>query len=75
MFMSGVFYVVDLLTPSIRDVIVWNPLAHGIEWFRLGLYGRYLVHTLDREYLMGVAGIVLLVGITAHRATLRTLKR
>lgn len=74
MFMSGAFYVVDLLPLFIRNVIVWNPLVHGIEWFRLGLYGRYPVHTLDSDYLLGTTGVVLLVGVIAHRATLRTLK-
>lgn len=74
MFMSGAFYVVDLLPLSIRDVIVWNPLLHGIEWFRLGLYGQYPVHTLDTDYLLMSAGVILLVGVVSHRATLRTLK-
>jgi capsular polysaccharide transport system permease protein len=72
MFMSGVFFVVDLVPPHIREFMIWNPIAHGIEWFRLGIYGQYLVHTLDREYLVGCSATALFLGFVAHRATLRT---
>jgi capsular polysaccharide transport system permease protein len=71
MFLSGVFYVVDLLPLSMRNILVWNPLVHGVEWFRVGLYGRYPAVTLDREYLMIWAGCALLLGIVVHRGTLR----
>lgn len=75
LFLSGAFYVVDLLPYSLRSVLVWNPLVHGIDWFRLGLYGRYPVHTLDREYLIGWAAGALFLGVVLHRATLRWEKR
>jgi capsular polysaccharide transport system permease protein len=71
MFLSGVFYVVDLLPLSMRNILVWNPLVHGVEWFRVGLYGRYPAVTLDREYLMIWTGCALLLGIVVHRGTLR----
>lgn len=71
-FVSGVFYIVDLLPLFLRNIVVWNPIAHGVEWFRLGLYGHYLVHTLDREYLIVCAGVSLFLGFVSHRATLRT---
>lgn len=74
MVMSGVFYVNDLLPYYVRSVLSWNPLVHGIEWFRLGLYGSYPVHTLDRDYFMAWAGGMLFLGIILHRATLRTAK-
>ncbi|WP_428678113.1 ABC transporter permease [Reyranella sp.] len=70
-FLSGVFFVVDLLPLSVRSIVVWNPIMHGIEWFRLGLYGTYPVFTLDRDYLIDTTAIVIILGIAAHRATLR----
>lgn len=70
-FLSGAFYVVDLLPYFIRNVLVWNPLVHGIEWFRLGLYGRYPIHTLSKDYLIGWAVGTLFLGLVLHRATIR----
>jgi capsular polysaccharide transport system permease protein len=72
MILSGAYYIVDLLPLSFRNVVVWNPLAHGIEWFRLGLYGHYPVLTLDREYFVLGAVMALFLGIAAHRATIRS---
>ena len=73
-FASGVFQVVDFLPPSTRAWISWNPLAHGVEWFRLGIYGRYPDLILDQSYLGLCAGISLFVGIVAHNSAARTLK-
>ncbi len=70
--LSGAYYIVDLLPPFFRNVVVWNPLAHGIEWFRLGLYGNYPVITMDLEYFGMAMAVALLLGIAAHRATIRT---
>lgn len=74
-FLSGVFHVVDLTPIFIRNIIVLNPITHGIEWFRLGLYGNYPVHTLDRSYLMWATGICLFLGLVAHIATIRSTGR
>lgn len=71
MILSGAYYIVDLLPLFFRDVVVWNPIAHGIEWFRLGQYGEYPVITLDRDYFIVSAVIALIVGIAAHRVTVR----
>ncbi len=71
LFASGVLYIVDFLPLFVRQYVVWNPLAHGVEWFRLGLYGRYPDYTLDRQYLIMSAAVALFAGIVAHRATVR----
>jgi len=71
MFLSGVFYVVDLLPVQVRSIMLWNPLVHGVEWFRTGLYGRYPAFTLDKQYLIVTACMTLLVGLVAHRGTMR----
>ncbi len=67
-FFSGVFVMPVLLSPFVRNIVVWNPLMHGIEWFRLGLYGQYPTFLLDRSYLAYFAPIVLLIGIVFERA-------
>jgi capsular polysaccharide transport system permease protein len=71
LFLSGVFHMVDPMPLFIRNIMVWNPIMHGIEWFRVGLYGTYPAHTLDRLYLIEASSLMLLVGLVAHGATLR----
>ncbi len=71
MLMSGIYWVVDLMPPYLRSIVVWFPTAHAIEWFRLGLYGRYPIHTLDVGYLIGCSVGALFLGILVHYSTLR----
>jgi capsular polysaccharide transport system permease protein len=74
-FLSGVFYIIDLLPlKSVRDDMALNPLAHGIVWFRLGLYGSYPSSILDTDYLMFWSGAILLVGLIAYRGTVRPVR-
>lgn len=71
MFISGVFFIADLLPLYIREIAVWNPLMHGIEWFRWGIYGNYPIMTLDTDYFLGFAATILFVGLIAYWSTLR----
>jgi capsular polysaccharide transport system permease protein len=68
---SGVIHIPDFYAPSIRAWLAWNPILHGVDWFRLGLYGRYPVLLLDQAYLVKSAIVLLFIGIVADRATLR----
>jgi len=71
-FLSGVFYVIDLLQlKDVRDNMGYNPLAHGITWFRLGLYGNFPHNILDTDYMMFWSGFALLLGLICHRGTMR----
>lgn len=70
-FTSGVFYVADMMQYRIREIIVWNPILHAIDWFRIGLYGNYPDFILDKEYLMFWSFGALLVGVVAHGGSLR----
>ena len=71
LFLSGVYYIIDLLPYHIRAVVVWNPIGHGIELFRLGLYGQYPVLTHDLGYFIGCTAAALFIGVIAHQGTLR----
>lgn len=71
MFVSGVFFIVDFLPPFLRDVLVWIPIVHGIEWFRLGMYGRYPTFTLDRSYLVASGLGALFIGLLLHSFSVR----
>ena len=51
-FVSGIFFQVELLPIQVRDILVWNPLVHAIEWIRYSIYPGYFTQILDREYLL-----------------------
>lgn len=70
-FLSGVIHIAAFYRPGVREWIAWNPILHGVDWFRLGVYGSYPVLLLDPFYLVKSAIIVLFIGIVADRATLR----
>lgn len=66
--LSGIMYVPDLMPQQIIDILVWNPVLHGIEWFRSGFYPNYGERTLDRGYLLSWGLTTVLVGLAAERA-------
>ena len=75
LFISGVLYIVDLQSLSMRRYSILNPLSHAIEWFRLGVWERYPHNSLDKEYLITWVVVCLFLGIVVDRASLRTLAR
>lgn len=67
-FTSGVFYLPDTLPLAAREVLAWNPVLHGIEWFRTGFFYYMNSEILDLSYLaMWVLGS-LLAALFASRA-------
>lgn len=74
-FMSGVMMIVDMQPLWLRAWSIANPLSHGVEWFRLGVYGRYPHNSLDPTYLVEWTLIVLFLGMIVDRAALRLLSR
>lgn len=74
-FMSGVIMIVDLQPLWMRAFSIANPLSHGVEWFRLGVYGRYPHNSLDPAYLVKWALIALFIGLIVDRAMLRWLDK
>lgn len=72
MILSGVFFVADYLPYWMRSIAVWNPLLHGIEWFRWGLYGNYPIMLLDIDYFLGFAAGTVFIGIIMFWSTIRS---
>jgi capsular polysaccharide transport system permease protein len=66
-FCSGIFYVPGMMPDWIRDILAWNPLLHGVDWFRSSFFQEYEPHWLDRSYLSLVAVVALLVGLGLER--------
>lgn len=72
-FCSGIFYVPGMMPDWIRDILAWNPLLHGVDWFRSSFFREYDPHWLDRSYLSAVALAALLVGLGLERSLRRRL--
>ncbi|WP_310619170.1 ABC transporter permease [Flexibacterium corallicola] len=66
-FISGILYIPSEFPSNIVYFLSWNPILHGIEWFREGYYGYYTSSVLDKSYLLGVALTLLLIGFTGER--------
>jgi capsular polysaccharide transport system permease protein len=67
-FASGLYYSPIAMPASVRDVLIWNPVLQGVEWFRAGFYAGYDPHWLDVPYLLGWAAGALLLGLTLEKA-------
>lgn len=63
MLLSAVLFCADQLPVYPRTIVMWNPLAQDIEWFRTGLYGTYPASQLDVGYLTIASCISVIVGI------------
>jgi len=72
-FCSGIFYVPGMMPDWIRDLLAWNPVLQGVDWFRASFFGDYVPHWLDRSYLAAVAGVVLIAGLALERSLQRQL--
>jgi capsular polysaccharide transport system permease protein len=55
------------MPPTVRNVMAWNPLTHGIILLREGYYEMYRSHLLDLNYLFAWSvGSVLLAFVTVR---------
>lgn len=62
-FLSAVLYSLEGVPPGFRDLLVWNPIAHGIEGMRLGYYPAYHARHVDLAYLYLCAGVFVFSGL------------
>jgi capsular polysaccharide transport system permease protein len=67
-FASGIYYAPIMMPVWIRDILIWNPVLQGIEWFRSGFFQNYSPHWLDQRYLVICAAAALLIGFALERA-------
>ncbi|QUS58862.1 ABC transporter permease [Pseudovibrio brasiliensis] len=66
-FLSGIFYVPSDFPTNIVKLLAWNPILHGVEWFRVGYYGNYHSVVLDKSYLIIWITTLILVGFYGER--------
>lgn len=66
-FISGIFYSVSALPTEAQNILVWNPLLHGIEIVRAGYYSNYRADVVDANYLFTVGFSLLIIGLFLER--------
>ena len=70
-FFSSVFYVIDFLKHPGRDVLWWNPLLHGVVWFRTAIYPDYPANILSKPYMLTFCALSILIGLALERVARR----
>ena len=65
--LSGIFFMPEKLPSPFNEWFLWNPVLHGIEWFRSGFYEGYGKYSLDRGYLLTWVLVSLLIGFALER--------
>lgn len=74
-FTSGIFYVPAMMPVEVRDILAWNPLLHGVDWFRVAYFYTYEPPWLSTEFLCGTVLSVLALGLLLEALTRRKLRR
>ncbi len=68
---SGIFYTSESLPPSIRDVLLYNPLLHMIELLRSSYFYSYESRYASWSFASLSAIFVLALGLLVHQAMRR----
>ena len=66
-FASGIYYSPIRLPVEVREILIFNPVLQGVEWFRAGFFNRYDPPWVDRTYLVLWALTSLFLGLAAFR--------
>ena len=70
-FASGIFFIHDLMPEPKRTFVSYNPLLHGVEWFRSAVYHGYPVGALDTTYLLSWGFCTVVLGLALERVMRR----
>lgn len=65
-FTSGIFFIAEMLPPNVREIALYNPVLHGIEWFRSAYFQSYESQHVDKSFLLSVVLVLLAVGLAAE---------
>jgi capsular polysaccharide transport system permease protein len=67
-FTAGIVILPTSVPQPLRDYLWFNPMLHQVEWLRSAYYDDFGQGMLSKEYLIGFATVVLLLGLSAERA-------
>jgi len=72
--LSGAAFMVDWLPPSMRALVLWLPMVHGLEILRGGFFGSAVNAHFDKPYVLSVCLALTLVGLAQTRIVGREVK-
>jgi capsular polysaccharide transport system permease protein len=64
---SGVYIPAWTIPDEIREFMAYNPLLHIVEWLRSAYYASYDGELIDKPFVIGVASVCLLLGLSGER--------
>ncbi|MCB1754979.1 MAG: ABC transporter permease [Gammaproteobacteria bacterium] len=71
-FTSGIFFTVDEFPQVVRDILLYNPLLSMIELARSAFFKSFESQYMDIEYASLFALLLLVIGLTTHKALHKT---
>lgn len=67
-FVSGIFFIPAIVPEPAREILLWNPLMHAIDWVRAATYDAYRAPHLDRRFLATSLLILVFLALALERA-------
>lgn len=65
---SGVVFPLNSMPPNVREVLMWNPIANGVELARLAITSNYsVIPETSAAYFYGFAVVILFIGLALQR--------
>ena len=68
-FVSGIFFTADSLPSGLREIALYNPILHAIEWSRGAAFTSFDSRYLDKVYFLSFVVFFLTIGLSAERLT------
>lgn len=65
---SGIFFTLNSLPLAGREVMLWNPVIHCVEFVRSGFFESYEGHYMSANYVLAWILGLAFVGLTVERA-------
>ena len=66
-FISGLFFTAEMMPREAREILLYNPILHMIEWLRSAFFVEFESRFVSIEYALGAAVGTLLVGLLLQR--------
>ncbi len=73
-FASGVFYVPEMMPLHAREILVWNPFLHVVDFIRAGYFESYDPFWLDVSYAFGAGLMCLVLGLISIRVSRKRMR-
>jgi capsular polysaccharide transport system permease protein len=71
---SGLFYAPGVLSKSVQELLLLNPMVHAIELVRDGWFEQYHPADISLEYPLAWIGVLLLAGLGLERVARRRIQ-